>query len=212
VRPWHLRWGATGAEAGCELPGDDLLEHCRMETTRAITIDAPAAAIWPWLVQMGQGRGGLYSYDWLENLVGCDIHSADRIVPELQGLRVGDTFRLGPEGYPFFNVVAINPGREIVLATGPHDHGEGSRPTAQEYSPESTWAFVLRPIDADRTRLIVRFRGDWEPSAGLTLFNRVLLEPIHFVMERAMMRGIKDRAEVGHDRDAVAFESTHGTS
>lgn len=198
IRPWHLHWGATEEETASTLPGDELLQHSRMQTTRAITIEASAAEIWPWLVQMGQGRGGLYSYDWLENLVGCDIHSADTIIPDLQGLQVGDTFRLGPEGYPFFTVASIQPERELVLAAGLEPHDEVSpepAPTMSEYVPGATWAFVLRPVDEKRTRLIVRLRGDWEASPAMTLFNRALLEPAHFVMERKMIYGIKDRAE-----------------
>ena len=198
VRPWHLRWGATDQEAASEMPGDELLPHSRMQTTRAITIEAPAAQIWPWLVQMGQGGGGLYSYDWLENLVVCDIHSADRIVPDLQELHVGDRVRLGPEGYPFFTVASILPERALVLTAG-LDEGPEAEPrepvTAAEYVPASTWAFLLEPIDEGRTRLVVRLRGDWEESTGMTLFNRVLLEPAHFLMERKMIQGIKQRAE-----------------
>jgi hypothetical protein len=79
LRPWHIRWGATDDELARPLPGDEIVPRPRKWSTRAITIDAPAEVVWPWLVQIGQGRGGLYSYDWLENLAGCDIHSADRV-------------------------------------------------------------------------------------------------------------------------------------
>jgi hypothetical protein len=86
VRPWMRRWGATDAEFTQSLPGDDVIAHPNYAITHAVTISAPPAAVWPWLVQMGQGRGGLYSYDWLENLIGLNIHSVDRIIAELQQL------------------------------------------------------------------------------------------------------------------------------
>ncbi|MDX6717882.1 MAG: hypothetical protein QOJ63_136 [Solirubrobacteraceae bacterium] len=85
----YLRGGRPGAEAGARLPGDELLENATMVSTRARTIDAPASAVWPWLVQMGVGRGGAYTYDWVERLLGLDMHSADRVVPELQKPRPG---------------------------------------------------------------------------------------------------------------------------
>lgn len=97
------------------LPGDDLVPRPRLGTTRAITIQAPAAEIWPWLVQMGQGRGWMYSYERLENLIRCDMHNADRILPEHQDLKAGDKARLGPEGYPSFDVTAIEPGCALIL-------------------------------------------------------------------------------------------------
>src|SRR5689334_8185545 len=96
VRPWTRFWGATNEEVQRALPGDDIVQRPRYLMMHAITIQAPPAEIWPWLVQMGQGRGGLYSYDWLENAIGCDIHSTDRIIPEYQHLELGDTIRLTP--------------------------------------------------------------------------------------------------------------------
>jgi hypothetical protein len=189
VRPWHLRWGAADKEVEAALPGDDLVPSAKLNATHAITIDAPAASVWPWLVQMGQGRGGLYSYDWLENLLGCDIHSAGAIMPQFQNPQVGDTFRLGPEGYPRFIVGSIDPGRSIVLWGG-----EGPPPAAADRNAAS-WAFVLQPLDKERTRLLIRFRSDWEPGIRASVFNRGVLEPAHFIMERKMMYGIKNRAE-----------------
>jgi hypothetical protein len=97
VRRWQLRWGATGQEAGEPVPGDDLITDPDLVATRAIAIGAPADQVWPWIAQLGQGRGGFYSYDFLENLAGCDIHSADRIVSEWQDIRIGDQIRLAPQ-------------------------------------------------------------------------------------------------------------------
>jgi hypothetical protein len=95
IRPWQLGWGATGEERDATLAGDDLIPNPDLMATRAITVHAPAAQVWPWIAQLGQGRGGFYSYDALENLVGCDIHSANRVVPEWQDLKVGDQVSLG---------------------------------------------------------------------------------------------------------------------
>jgi hypothetical protein len=183
LRPWHVRWGATNAEVMLPLPGDTIVPRPRNWATRAITIDAPVAAVWPWLVQIGHGRGGLYSYDWLENLAGCDMHSANRIIPEFQYLEVGDVIRLGPEGYPSYPVAAVEPGRALVLAGDDLDLGAHS------------WTFVLEPVDDRTTRLIVRSRGDYPPTMANFAIWRLVTEPLHFVMERKMLLGIKQRAE-----------------
>lgn len=181
TRPWYSKWGATEAEVSMSLPGDDQVPNPVLESTRAITIQAPADEIWPWLVQMGQGRGGLYSYERLENLVGCDMQNADRIIPEHQNLDVGDKVRLVPEGRdPYFVVSVIEPGRAIIL--GGDD-------------PPTTWAFVLEPVEEKTTRLIIRWRQDYEPTFGNVLGWRVFTDPITFVMERKLLQGIKVRAE-----------------
>jgi hypothetical protein len=185
LRPWHIRWGATDDEVAHRLPGDEIVRRPRKWSTRAIRIAAPAEAVWPWIVQIGQSRGGLYSYDWLENLAGCDIHSANQVIPELQALRVGDIVRLGPEGYPAYHVEAIEPDRALVLG--------GNDPEMGIHS----WAFVLEPIDEQTTRLIVRSRDDYPPTLTNVIIWRLITEPVHFVMERKMLLGIKQRAEAG---------------
>ncbi len=196
LRGWRSRWGATADEAGRALPGDEIVPRPRTRYTRAITIHAPASAVWPWLAQMGQGRGGLYSYDWLENLVGCDIHSADRIVPDLQAIAVGDSVRLGPEGYPLFKVEAVEPGRALVLIAADPRTGEVARytdPPPEQYTV-SSWLFYLDLVDERTTRLIARGQLDYNPSFA----NRLLwgiTDVVGFVMERRMLRGIKQRAE-----------------
>lgn len=88
IQPWHVRWGASDAEVMMTLPGDEFLPEPKLLSTRAITINASAAEIWPWLLQLGQGRGGMYSYTWLENLFGANMHNADTILPEFQNLKV----------------------------------------------------------------------------------------------------------------------------
>ncbi len=181
LRPWYSRWGATEAEVGKALPGDDQVPNPVLETTRAVTIQASAEGVWPWLVQMGQGRGGLYSYERLENLVGCGMRNADRILPEHQHLEVGDKFRLSQsDSTPAMEVLAILPGQAIIVG------GD---------NPPTSWAFVLDPIDDKATRLIIRYRQDFEKSFGNVLGWRVFTEPISFWMERKMLQGIKARAE-----------------
>src|SRR3954470_14903503 len=103
LREWVLTWGATRDEVARPLPGDELLDPADIVATRAIRIDAPPPAIWPWLVQMGPGRAGAYTYDWIENLFGLNMHSADRILPEWQHLAVGDLLR-NREGSPGMRV------------------------------------------------------------------------------------------------------------
>jgi hypothetical protein len=179
VRPWHLSWGATDEELKRLLPGDELAPaRPRLNATRALTINAPAADVWPWLVQIGQNRGGFYSYTLLENLVGCHMSNADRINPEWQSLNAGDSIWLHPKAPPV-KVLSVDAGKSIVL--------------------ERTWAFVLLPIGEQKTRLIIRGQGNYNPDLGNTFLNfllwRVLFEPVHFIMERKMMLGIKRRAE-----------------
>ena len=178
VRPWHLRWGATDDEVEEHLIGDELAPSPKLKATHAITINAPATDVWPWLVQMGQTRGGFYSYTWLENLVGCHMRNADEIDPDWQELKVRDKVWLHPKAPPV-EVAAIEPGHAIVLK------GWG--------------AFVLKPIDAERTRLIIRSQGDYNPDLKNPILNfflwRVVFEPAHFILERKMLLGIKARAE-----------------
>jgi len=183
TRPWYSKWGASETEVTKRLPGDEQVPDPTLESTRAITIQAPAADIWPWLVQMGQGRGGLYSYERLENLVGCGMCNADRIIPEHQHLEAGDKIRLSQNSStPYFVVKAIEPGRAIIL--GGDD-------------PPTSWAFILEPVDQRTTRLIIRFRQQYERSFGNVVGWRVFTDPITFVMERKMLQGIKARAEAG---------------
>jgi len=132
-RTRFLRWGATDEEIAAVQPGDELIRDANITATRAITIRRSPDVIWPWIAQIGQGRGGFYSYDSLENLVGFDIHSADRIVPEWQTLDVGDEVHLAPT--VCLKAAIVEPGRALVL--------EGDLPIAQRPPFASTWAFIL---------------------------------------------------------------------
>ena len=195
LRPRLLTWGATAQESAGPLPGDELVRTARMQSTRAVTINAPAAGVWPWLVQLGAGRGGMYSYDLLENAAGLGMHSADRILPEYQQLGVGDVIPLGPDaGIP----VRRLEGGSVLGLGGSMDPRTG-RITASGGAPagprlELGWTFVLQPVDERTTRLLSRTRYDYSPLAvGLIL--RPVLEPLQFIMERRMLLGIKSRAE-----------------
>ena len=148
LRRRYNSWGATAAEVASPMPGDELVPNPRMGYTRAITIGAPPAVVWSWLVQIGQGRGGLYSFDGLENLARCDIHSTDRIQPELQGLAEGDLIRLGaPQGYPCFRVSGVQPAEFLVLVAAdpqpPH-----AVATADSPGGVATWQWQLKPAAA----------------------------------------------------------------
>jgi hypothetical protein len=188
ARPKHLRWGATDDELDEPLPGDEIVPHPEQQATHAITINAPVADVWPWLVQVGQTRGGFYSYTWLENLAGCNMHNAYRIVPEWQSLRAGDVVWLHPKAPPL-PVAIVEPYRAIVLG------GNGGEPEAMPSVNTGIWGFHLKEVDEKTTRLLIRSR--WARKPGLLTWagNYALLEPAHFIMERKMMLGIKQRAE-----------------
>ena len=175
VRRRILNWGATDAEADARLPGDELLEHADGVATRAISIDAPAVAVWPWIAQIGPSpRGGAYTYDWIENLLRLDMHSTDRVLPDYQHPEVGDTLGYGKNRMRFERV---EPRR--VLATRSEDGNW-------------VWSFVLDEQDG-QTRLISRNRFRL-PSLTARI-GMLPLEPASLVMERKMLRGIKQRAE-----------------
>jgi hypothetical protein len=180
----YLTWGATDQEVGCSLPGDDLIPNADMIATRAITIRAAADHIWPWIAQLGQGRGGFYSYDRLENLVGCNIHSSDRILLELQDIKVGDEIRLAPQ--VGLLVALLEQGRSLVL--------RGGIPMGKRAAPyDFTWAFALREEPGETTRLLVRERYMYTRA-----WARLIVEPtelLSFAMSQKMLRGIRDRAE-----------------
>jgi len=190
LRRRYNRWGAVPQEVIAALPGDELVPQPRLGYTRARTVAAPPEAVWPWLVQIGQGRGGLYSFDALENLFGLDLHSADTVRAELQDLRPGDRIRLASgNGAPAYEVAQIEaPTTLVLLAGGPQHPSAGP-----DRQPHVTWQWVLRPVDGGRrTRLLVRQRLA-HPRSQTVLWR--LVEPIGFVMERRMLRGLARRAE-----------------
>jgi hypothetical protein len=197
LHPWYMNWGATSAEQRLALPGDELPANPDNYFTRAITIDAPVEQVWPWLLQIGQDRAGFYSNDWLENLFGGDIHNADEIRPEWQSRAIGDKVPMAPREYlggglgdaTLLTVRAIEPDRMITDLPG---------------------RFVLQPIDARTTRLYLR-EPIPAPAGGLverfvaTTITRLVWDPMHFVMEQGLLRGIKARAE-GHPHAPLPIE------
>lgn len=192
VRPGHESWGPTEEEARARLPGDELVAEPAGQVTRAVTIDAPPAAVWPWVVQLGADRGGFYSYDWLENLFGLGIHSADQIVPEWQHRDIGDLVYANAAGSGGWYVMQVRAGEALVLQMA---NIKAGRPAHRDdpWSWEFAWIFALRETANGATRFIVRERVGFG--------NRVLggvLAPVgfvSFVMTRKMLHGIKARAE-----------------
>lgn len=200
LRGRYNRWGASDEECRAVMPGDELVPEPRLTSTRAITIGAPPEAVWPWLVQIGQGRGGLYSYDALENLVGLDIHSADDILPAHQRLAPGDVIRLGKPGSPCFRVMSVDPGRSLALISAA-PATQQPVPTPVQDGTGATWQWVLHAVgDGSTTRLVSRQRNV-HPRRQRLLW--LLVEPVGFVMERRMLLGLKERSE----RAAVRNES-----
>lgn len=187
LRTWGLQWGATEAELDAALPGDDIVQPVDHVATRAVSIEAPASTVWPWLVQLGQGRGGFYSFDWLENIAGLGIHSADEINPQWQGLAVGDPVHLAEE--MALEVAVLEPDRAIVLRSP--DSGGAPVPGSPPF--EFSWAFVLRPGTRGTTRLVIRERYGYRGQGARPVVE--IASMMSSVMTRAMLRGIKERAE-----------------
>lgn len=189
-----MRWGATDAEAKEHLTGDDLTPSAKLQTTHAITINAPLTDVWPWLLQIGQGRGGFYSYDWIENLLGLKMRNANEIKPELQEMHAADQVPLSPDGKTALPIDILIPRRTIVM----HTEGGDLTPFAVMQPGlyrSLTWSFHVRKIDDNTTRLIERTRADWKESVWNRFIVRAYSEPGAFVMQRAMLLGIKERAE-----------------
>ena len=190
---WRTRWGATDDEVRASLPGDELVPAPTWMYTHAITITAPRAAVWPWLVQIGQGRGGFYSYEPLENLAGCDIHNVCELRRELQTLRVGDTIRMHANGFgPRVEILEAE--RALVLGGPPNASGS-----------QASWGFYLLQTPDGITRLLER--GRHRPGTGVREqlgFGPYLIDPIGFVMSRKMLKQIKRRAEAAPWRPRFA--------
>jgi hypothetical protein len=180
IRRWMGRWGVTSSDLSRVMAGDGLLVDPTYSGTMAVCVDAPPEDVWPWLVQIGYQRGGLYSYDWLDRLFGyLDRPSATRILPEFQHLAVGDAIPLGRG--PSWPVAVVEPGRALVLdmrSMGGFDW---------------VWQFGLYTLDEKRTRLVSRSR-----VRTRTVWARLLtyaIEPAGFLMTRRMLLGVKQRAE-----------------
>jgi hypothetical protein len=181
--PWYARCTAPAGLCRGAMPGDTIVPQPRTGYTLATTIRASPDRVWPWLVQMGQGRAGFYTHAAIENAIGADIHNADSIIPELQQLVLRDTVWLTPRRYmggpgQFVIVVEIEPARALVFRQRTPNGSIG------------TWAFILHPVDDDTTRLLFRRRAE-----EASLFDRVM-RPGYVFMDRGMLRGIRTRAEL----------------
>ncbi len=192
LKPWHMQWGATTEEAQRPMPGDDLIPGAG-QATRAITIHAAPEEVWPWLVQLGYGKAGWYSYDWIDN----DFQpSADRILPEHQQLRHGDKILMMPD--MGFVVNQIDQPHSIVSVLE-----DGS----------TSWCLGLYPTNDAATRLVSRWRPKFEMTPA-TFFLTMLSEPGTFIMEQKMLRSIRNRVETTHadHRQPEPIEKDHPAS
>jgi hypothetical protein len=176
-RPWHSRWGATDEEIALNMPGDEIIRRPTFNVTRAITVKARPEEIWPWIVQIGFGRAGFYSYDLLDNL---GRRSAERIIPELQDLEVGTWIPMSGKvtEETAFRVKAFEPNQWMLWEKA-----------------ASTWAWKLRPLDEKTTRLIIRLKCRYRWSKATILTDLLLMEIADFPMMRKLMLGIRERAE-----------------
>jgi hypothetical protein len=212
IRPRIQRWGASDEELARPLPGDDFVPEPKMAYTNTITIRASAAEVWPWLVQIGYKRAGWYSHDWLHRIMGVagsvddERRSADRIIPELQDLQIGDAIEIAPDmGY---KVAIIEPETSLVWYIG-IEPGTWKTFDPQEDLPDqylsSSWGWYLDEIDEMTTRLITRVRQDYNPSFLNTVMIRGLIEPGGFIMQQGTLRGIKRRVEsaAGGDEQSI---------
>ena len=191
-RSWHLRWGSTDAEANGSMPGDDLLDGPAFMATRAVSIEAPPEQVWPWLVQVGFGRAGFYSYDLLDNL---GRPSADGILPGYQHVAVGGL--AAPMASPANEQTAFTVA-EVV------------EPSVLVWSkPDSTWAWLLTPDGAGGTRLVTRLKARYTfgPLLPVTV---VLMEVGDFPMMRRMLLGLRDRAEQSSRNQPLGPAGTSG--
>ena len=192
LKPWQERWGATADERMTPLPGDELVAEPASQVTRAITIAAEPEDVWPWLVQIGADRAGFYSYDWLENLFGLDIHSADEVVEAWQHRELGDVVGANRAGTGGWYVVDLRPNEALVLQTGNLAAGRPLR-RDEQLKWEFLWTFALRRAPSGGTRLLVRERTGFGSALTAALLAPVGL--VSFVMTRRMMLGIKARVE-----------------
>jgi hypothetical protein len=208
IHPWLENWGSTMLERSLPLPGDELKANPRWQTTRAVTIDAPPDEVWAWLIQHGQDRAGFYSHDWLENLTGADIHNADEIRPEWQERAVGDTIPMARPDLLGGRLAAASALRVRVVESG--------RALVTTDAEGNVGAMVLISIEGRATRLVLRDRagtaGGGGPGYLLGAMQRWLVwDPMHFVMQRGQMLGIKARAEGDpHPPAALAFAARVG--
>ena len=201
VRPWSHRRGATDAEVARALPGDDLVPTPKIGYTQAIIIDASPAEVWPWVVQIGYQRGGWYTYEFAYKLLGAaDFYdgdrSAERVIPELQNLAVGDSVKIFEQAP--FRVMEVEPARVLVLLarvdTESGEYFELSDAMPAHYLNQS-WVFYMEEAGPGQTRLLARWRGDYSSDFGNMLGIAIPTDAGALLMQPKMLKGIKERGE-----------------
>jgi hypothetical protein len=190
LRRRRALWGIDPSAAARTMPGDDLVPSPRWSWTHAIDIDAPPAAVWPWIAQVGADRGGFYSYQWLENLAGCRLRNAECVHPEWE-LAAGQGLVLHPVAPPL-PLAAVERGRYLVAhAAAPPRAKAERRPWV-----EASWLFLIEPLDPGHCRLVSRYRAACSDDLRTRLsFGPALVEPIGNEMDRRMLQGVKTRVE-----------------
>jgi hypothetical protein len=188
ARRYYRNWGTTKEECSMPMPGDGLTTGPLVQTTEAVWIDAPPEAVWPWLVQMGQDRGGIYTFETLENLVGLQYHNADEIHPEWQQLAPGDTVRLARKGW-----LGLREGLTLQVVDVVHGHSIVLRATSPRHLCDMVWSFTVTPHWDDRCRLLIRVRTALR-HPGQVLLTEISGPAISFVT-RGVLLGIKRRAQ-----------------
>jgi hypothetical protein len=187
LRRVRNHWGLDVTTAGYDFPGDEHVPAPKWHWAHGVEIDAPASEVWGWVAQIGAGHAGFYSYQWLENLVGCDVQNADRVHPEWR-MNVGDALQLHPK-MPPLRIVSVEAGRWLV-ALGDGNADDPDRVT-------TTWLFYVEPLSPTRCRFISRFRMGYASRSrrARRLYGPYFTEAVGFVMDRRMLLGVKQRAE-----------------
>ena len=196
LRRRRERRGVRDDELQQAFPGDELVPEPRWQYLHGITVNAPPATVWPWVAQLGQGRGGFYSYQLLENLVGCRIQNADAVIPGLQTISEGDPVHIHPE-WPALRVAIAEPGQALVLHTGAElTSGPASAKSTGQDPPNISWAFIIKGAEGRQSRLFSRYRADFGPGWARALgYGPWITEPVGYAMDLKMLAGIRWRAE-----------------
>jgi hypothetical protein len=209
----RARWGTGGQAVARRYPGDELVPQPRWGWTHAVQVQAPAADVWPWVAQIGADRGGFYSYQWLENLIGCQVRNAAVIHPEWAA-REGGELRLHPKAPPL-RIVSVQPGRALVAYMAPVPALSGTRQPeaphpggparARDRWMTASWLFLVEPTGPGRCRVISRYRCDTSADLSSRLqFGPAIVEPVSFAMDRRMLIGVKQRAERAQEKPLAA--------
>jgi hypothetical protein len=197
LRDWCLGWGTTPSEVHSVLPGDALFPVFAAEATHAITIQAPPERVWAWIMQIGQDRGGFYSYSLFEDVAGCDMPKVEHLVAEWKPRTVGETVWFATpkrfSGQGRMIAAVVQPQRSFVMVSVK----DWAMLQAGRPAQESSWSFTLIPLGAGQTRLIARVRGETPKTVTSRAVGRLFWEPMHFIMEQKMLRTIRDLSERG---------------